>query len=120
MKNKFYQEKGFYHTLLATILVISITLITEYKKTLFVHETGNIKLLGGLGALLAIGLLLKWKYVREILGTLVLMVLFAVIFIMVGTTKEFLLAYSILLTALILIVYLLFFSKSVKEYSSSK
>lgn len=75
MNEKFYQQKGFYQTLLTSILIISISLITQYKKTLFVQETGNFKIYGSLGMLLAVGLLLKWKFVREILGVLSLIVL---------------------------------------------
>jgi putative effector of murein hydrolase len=121
MKTKFYQEKGFFLTLITSILIILIILIIDYKKTLFVHETGHLKILGGgLGIILAIGLILKWKYIRQILGVLVLMSLFGVIFIAIGSSKEFLLSYSILISTLFLIVYLLLFSKSVKDYINSK
>lgn len=120
MKTKFYQEKGFFLTLLTSILIISIALLTEYKKTLFVHETGNFKIFGSLGVLCAIGLLLKWKYVRQILGVIVLIALVGIIFIMTGTSKEFLLSYSILLTALVLVAYFLFLSRSVRNYVSNK
>jgi hypothetical protein len=120
MKTKFYQEKGFFLTLLTSILVISIALITEYKKTLFVQETGTIKIIGSLGVLLAIGLLLKWKYARQILGVIVLIGIVGIIFIMTGISKEFLLSYSILLTTLVLIAYFLFLSRSVRNYVSNK
>jgi putative effector of murein hydrolase len=121
MKTKFYQEKGFFLTLLTSILIISIILIIDFKKTLFVRETGHLKILGGgLGIILAIGLILKWKYVRQILGVLVLISLVGVIFIAIGSSKEFLLSYSILLSTLFLIAYLLLFSKSVKDYINSK
>ncbi|NVO11847.1 MAG: hypothetical protein HXX16_17950 [Bacteroidales bacterium] len=121
MKTKLFQEKKFFLTLLTSILIISIVLIIDYKKTLFVHETGHLKILGGgLGIILAIGLILKWKYIRQILGVLVLISLVAVIVMAIGSSKEFLLSYSILLSTLILIAYFLLFSKSVKDYVNSK
>lgn len=121
MKTRFYQEKGFFLTLITSILIILIILIIDYKKTLFVQETGHLKILGGgLGIILAIGLILKWKYIRQILGVLVLLSLVAVIGMIIGSSKEFLLSYSILLSTLILIAYLLLFSKSVKDYVNSK
>ncbi len=121
MKTKLFQDKGFLLTLVTSILIILIVLIIDYKKTLFVHETGHLKILGGgLGIILAIGLILKWKYFRQILGVLVSMSLIGVIFIAIGSSKEYLLSYSILLSTLILIAYFLLFSKSVKDYVKSK
>lgn len=116
MNKKFYQQKGFYLTLLTSILIISISLITQYKKTLFVQETGNFKIYGSLGMLLAVGLLLKWKFVREILGVLSLIVIASTVWIMLNGNKEFLISYGILLIVLIIVLYLLIFSKSVKGF----
>lgn len=121
MKTKFYQEKGFFLTLITSILIILIILIIDYKKTLFVQETGHLKILGGgLGIILSIGLILKWKYVRQILSVLVLLSLVAVIVIAIGSTKEFLISYFLLISTLILIAYLLLFSKSVTDYINDK
>ena len=120
MNKKFYHQKGFYLTLLTSILIISVSLITQYKKALFVHETGNIKIFGSLGTLLAIGLLLKWKFAREILGVFSLIAFVAIVIIMINTNKEFLISYGILLITLTLIILLLIFSNSVKSFLNNR
>ena len=120
MEEKFYKQKGFYLTLLTSILIISISLITQYKKTLFVNETGNIKIFGSWGMLLAIGLLLKWKFVREILGVFSMTAFAVIIFMTFKAGKEFIFSYVILLTALTVVFVLLFFSKSVERYLKSR
>ena len=121
MNTKFYQVRGFYPTLLAAILVITIDVITQHFKTLFVGEGGHIKLLGGgIGIILAIGLFLKWKYARPILATLVAIGVVVVVFLLFTVSTEYLLAYAILLAAQILTSYLLIFSKDVKYYVEGK
>lgn len=116
MKEKLYQRKGFVPTLLTTILIIAIAIITKQFKTLFVHESGNLKVFGVLGILLAIGLLLRWKYVRQILGVIVLLVTALISYRIFNVEQEFLLSHSILLASLIVIFYFLIVSKSVKYY----
>jgi hypothetical protein len=120
MKEKFYQKKGFYQSLFTSVLIIAIAVITDRFKTLFVPETGNLKLFGGIGIILALGLLLKWKYVRQILAVLVLIALFAMIFILINTSSEFILNQSILLIALAVASYFLILSSSVRNYVKSQ
>jgi hypothetical protein len=119
MKEKFYQKKGFYQALFTSVLIIAIEVITGQFKTLFVSESGNLKLFGGIGIILALGLLLKWKYVRQILGVLVLFALFAMIFILINTSREFILNRSVLLIALAVAFYFLIISSSVRNYVNS-
>ena len=121
MNNKFYKQKGFLITLITTLLIISIALITEHKKEFFVHENGNIKVFGSIGITLAIGLLLKWRFVREILGFLVLISIIGFIFInIISSNHDFLVANIILILGLIIVFYLLIISKSVKNYMNNK
>lgn len=116
MKEKFYQRKGFIPTLITAILISAVAIITKQFKTLFVPESGNLKIFGGLGILLAIGLLLRWKYVRQILGVIVLLATAGVGFLAFNVNNEFLLSHLILLVSLIVILYFLIVSKSVKCY----
>jgi len=117
MKLKFYQERGFFHTLLAAVLFITINVMPQCFKTLFVGEGGHLKILGGgIGVILAIGLFLKWKYVRPILATLTLIGTVAVSVILINTPREYTLSFISLLLLLIITLYLLIFSKDVKYY----
>lgn len=116
MKTRFYHEKGFYLTLLTSALITIIAIVTEHLKNLFVHETGNIKIIGGIGVALAIGMLFKIKYTRQILATLVLLSIIAMISILINSEKEYLLANSILLITLVFIEYQLFFSIPILRY----
>jgi len=120
MKEKFYQRKGFLPTLFTTVLIIAVAVITDHYKTLFVHETGNIKIFGGLGILLAFGLLLRWKYVRQILGVFALIATTGITFHIFNVDKEFILSTFILLGGLILISYFLIVSESIKSYIGGK
>ena len=108
--------KGFYLTLITAILITTISLLTEYKQGLFVPESGNLKFFGGVGIILSIGLLLKWRYVREILGVLVLFSLFALIFVFLRSDSTFFIARLGLFLSLGVIAYFLIFSKALKEY----
>lgn len=116
MKIKFYQEKGFYITLLTSTFIILISFVTEHYKNLFVHETGNIKIVGSIGVLLAIGLLFKVRYTRQLLAIIIMFAIIAVIFMMINLGKEYMLAYSILLLVLGFVEYQLIFSIPVLRY----
>lgn len=56
------QTKPLHSALFAAILILLITVILPgFFKTWFVQETGNFKFLPGIGPVLAIGLLLRWR-----------------------------------------------------------
>lgn len=56
------QPKPLHSALFAAILILLITVILPgFFKTWFVPETGNFKLLPGIGPVLAIGLLFRWR-----------------------------------------------------------
>lgn len=111
--------KGFYFTLITAILITTISLLTEYKQGLFVPESGSLKFFGGVGIILSIGLLLKWRYVREILGVLVLFSLFAMAFIFFHSDSKYLIARLGLFLSFGLIAYFLIFSKALRRYVNS-
>lgn len=116
MEGKLYQQRGFYPTLLISLLIIAVTLITHFRQDLFVQETGKFKIFGSLWIILSIGLILRWKYVYRILGFLTLFVLVVVIPLPFFVDKKYLVNHLIIIATLILITYLLFLSKSVKSY----
>lgn len=120
MNEALYRQKGFLSTLFTTLLIISIAVATDYFDALFVPETGNIKIFGGIGIILAVGLIFRWKYVRYILGVISFVALFAMIFFISFASEPFILPLSILLAALALITYYLLFSKSLKTYVDRK
>jgi len=120
MNKALYSQKGFWSTLLTSLLIISIAIATEYFETLFVHETGNIKIFGSIGIVLALGLIFKWRYVRTILSVFSFIALLLSILIVFDASEAYLIPRSILLATLALITYLLIFSKSVKAYAIRK
>ncbi len=118
MKTKFIQQKGFLLTLLASILLILISEVNNYAKEYFVHETGNFKILGGLGLILAIGLLLKWRYFRQISAVISGFLMGIVVLIGIFAESQFYLPY-IILAATLLLLFALLLSKPVILYSKS-
>jgi hypothetical protein len=120
MKKVFIYQEGFLSTLLTAVLIFSIAIATEYFQHFFVPETGNIKIFGGIGILLAIALLLKMKYVRQILSVVTFIAMVVVILIIYMAEREFVYAHSTLLVALGLVAYFLVFSDSVKTYVARK
>ena len=116
MEGKFYHQKAFYWTLLTSILIISVSLLTYYEKVLL--GIGSMKIYGSLGIVFAIGLLLKLKFVREILALITLTGLAGLIFITISG-KELTLTNSLLGIALLLIACLLLFCKPVNNYLKS-
>ncbi|MCB0527487.1 MAG: hypothetical protein KDC61_01690 [Saprospiraceae bacterium] len=53
--------------ILAALLIVLITaVIPNTFKSLFSAESGHLKILPGIGPLLALGLLLRWRRVRQI------------------------------------------------------
>tara|TARA_R110001583_G_scaffold21469_2_gene81554 strand:+ start:7674 stop:8036 length:363 start_codon:yes stop_codon:yes gene_type:complete len=120
MKKRFHYQEGFLSTLLTAILFFLIATATEYFKHFFVHDTGNIKIFGGIGILLAIGLLFKVKFTRYILSVITLLAIAMTLFMIFWSGKEFVYAHSTLLVALGLVAYFLVFSDSVKKYGEKK
>ena len=117
MSSKVYHQKGFFQTFLTCLLIIAISFITIRYKTLFVEESATYNLFEFQASLLlATGLLLKWKYIRQITGFVILISLIGTIILIVTTSMEFLLSNIILSIALSLVVYFLLFSNSVKMY----
>ena len=120
MNQALYRQKGFLSTLFTSLLIIAIAVVTDYFDTLFVPETGKLKIFGGIGIILAVGLIFKWKHVRLILsiisvGALIMLIPFASM-----THEPYIIPRLILSVALALSTYFLLFSKSVKAYVARK
>src|SRR5882672_10544373 len=103
MNLKMYQRRGFAQTLVATLLLILVCQIEKFKY-LFVPETGNIRMLGNFGLLLALGMLLRWRYVRVFVGILICIALLALSYVPLPS-QEFFLQHRALMFVLTLIIY---------------
>jgi hypothetical protein len=116
------RQTGFRHAVVTCILIVIISLLTSYKKELFVAETGHLKLYGGgIGILLAIGLVLRWRYVREILAVLTAITLPIVIaFVIFDLQSPKLFARLWLLALQGSVAVLLLGSRELKAYIDSR
>ncbi len=119
MNLKFHQQKGFVATLSAAIILIAIPIVTDVYQELFVAETGHFKIMGGLTIIIAIGLLLKWRFVHHIAGILTAIILFAAIFMVFAMGMNYAMAYVALIITLIVLMILLQ-SKALKNYMRTK
>lgn len=113
-KNKSVQ-KGRIEIIFVALFIMAVTLLSNFSKELFVESTGNYKVFGNLGLLLALGLLLKWKYVRFFSA-------FSIFAAIIGSLYAVLqfqdktLAHTALIAGFSISFYLLVFSKNVKAY----
>lgn len=119
MKPAIYNEGGFYHTLLTSLLIMAVALVTQFKKELFVHETGHFSIFGSLGIVFAAGLLLKWRGMREIVAVLSIFVLMLLVLIAMFSDRKFMLSYVVLGCAVAVIVGLTL-SNEVKHYTGNR
>lgn len=119
MDMKLYQKEGFWATFSTAFLLIAIQLTTYYFKEFFVPETGNLKLFGGLGVILAIALIFKIKLVWYVINVLTFLCLLPVIFMVFWQGQDYLLARLVLLFALVSLIVLLL-SKPVRTYVNAK
>jgi hypothetical protein len=84
---------------------------------LFIGESGNLNIIEGQASfLLALGLLLKWKYIRLISGLWIILAFVGVLIFIVVIGKEILIPNILLLITLSILGYLLLFSNSLKMY----
>jgi len=116
MKEKFYQRKGFIPTLITSLLIIGILILIQDYTYLFMSER-HIKILGGGGgAILALGLLFRWKFARVLLSMITLILALITLTHFFKKESVLLLPSILLLLGLITSFYLLIGSKSVKLY----
>lgn len=120
MAKKFHYQEGFISTLFTAFMIFSIATVTEYFKHFFVHDTGNIKIFGGIGILLALALLLRVRFARYVLSVITLIAIVITLFLIYHAESDFVFAHSTLLLALGLVAYFLILSKSVKKYVEKK
>ena len=118
MNLKIYKQEGFVATLCAAIILLAIPVVTDIYKESFVPATGHFKIMGGFSIILVIGLLGKWKLIRDLAGILIGIILFGVIFMAFGLGADYAIAYCLLIVTLIGLLVLLN-SKSVKAYMNS-
>lgn len=96
MISKFYKQPGFYPKLFTTIQIILISVSTIYFKTLYVTESGKFNIPSNIGIILSLGLLLKWKYIRQILSIFIILSIYGEIMFISTIYQEYIIAHSIL------------------------
>ncbi|MBC35838.1 MAG: hypothetical protein CL663_07360 [Bacteroidetes bacterium] len=120
MSTPIHRQEGFFHTLAAAVLIIAVSLTTSYFKNSLSTEYVNIKIYGNLGIIIAIGLILKWKYIPEVTGGITFLACtFIFISFFFANTQHFLQLIALLIV-LIIITYLLLFNTKVKAFQNSK
>lgn len=114
------RKRGFTHAVVTASLIIVVSVLTTYKKELFVAETGHIQLFGRLGIFLGIGLVLRLRYVREFLAIITAMsILPLIVFLLYDVPSSKLIARLWLITLYVTITFLLLASKDLKNYTRS-
>jgi phosphoglycerol transferase MdoB-like AlkP superfamily enzyme len=109
-------DQGKIETYVIATIIFTITFLINFSKELFVEQSGKFEIFGNnLGFILVIGLLWKWKYIREIVSVLTLFVIF-VIMSSVLMIKSLSIPIFVLLVAMSISFYLTTFSANVKEY----
>lgn len=115
-KTPFYLMPGFYMALGITIVLFAVSWITQYQKELFVTETGNLKIVGMITVTISLLMVFKIKVARVILIPLVAIPMLSVFVFTIIIDAEYRLALAFLTGVLILVFYLLVFSKHLKAY----
>jgi len=117
MASNIFDQKGLFQTVLVGFLIVLVSFFTKRYTSVFFGTSGNLNILElQASILLAAGLLLKWKYIRQIAGFWMLISLLFLIFAIVAMDKEYLLANILLALGLGIILYFLFFSDSLRAY----
>lgn len=116
MKSISLNQQGKIETYVIATIIFTITFLSNFSKELFVEQSGKFEIFGNnLGFILVIGLLWKWKYIREIVSVLTLFVIFVIISSVV-MIKSLSIPLFVLLVAMSISFYLTTFSANVKEY----
>jgi hypothetical protein len=116
MKSISLNQQGKIETYVIATIIFTITFLSNFSKELFVEQSGKFEIFGNnLGFILVIGLLWKWKYIREIVSVLTLFVIF-VIMSSVVMIKSLSIPLFVLLVAMSISFYLTTFSANVRAY----
>ena len=116
MKSISLNQQGKIETYVIATIIFTITILSNFSKELFVEQSGKFEIFGNnLGFILVIGLLWKWKYIREIVSVLTLFVIF-VIMSSVLMIKSLSISIFVLLVAMSISFYLTTFSANVRAY----
>ncbi|MBK8888564.1 MAG: hypothetical protein IPN46_19360 [Saprospiraceae bacterium] len=116
MKSISLNQQGKIETYVIATIIFTITFLSNFSKELFVEQSGKFEIFGNnLGFILVIGLLWKWKYIREIVSVLTLFVIF-VIMSSVLMIKSLSIPIFVLLVTMSFSFYLTSFSANVRAY----
>lgn len=100
---------------IVVLIILSITILSNFYKELFVEESGSFQLFGNLGILLALGLLQRWAHIRKIVSVWTFV---AILGILSGflLSKSIVTSHLLLVMGLAIVFYLMNFSPGVKAY----
>lgn len=97
-------------------LLLVIFVGTRIKKELFVEVSGNVGIFNGLVLLLLFGLILRWRYVRQIFSFITFLGCIASFNAIILVENSFRISWLVLFVAFFISFYLLSFSKDVRQY----
>jgi hypothetical protein len=121
---KIYKQEGFFVTLFASMSIILMTSILSIKTELFVRDIEDLIHIGpAIGFMFAIGLILKWRFIRLIVLTVLaaftafhLFFLLSEIFFDQNITMLQIISWIVLILLEIIVLAILVISKSLKVY----
>lgn len=119
MKSKESVQSGKFGTYTIAAILLIITILTKFYKELFVNPSGNIEIFGNLGFLLAIGLIWRWKYIRQTVSVLTLLALLAMTMALV-MAQSLSMPFLMLMLGMGIAFYLATYSSTVRLFLNEK
>lgn len=105
--------------LLFLVFLVIVSVFPQLNKTLFVQETGNIKLIGlGLGILLSVLIYTKWKYAKILFYIVFVPVILADIALLITIDSKFFLSFFVLFLCHLSLLLMFTYSKKIKTHLS--
>ncbi len=106
--------------LLFLAFLVIVSSFPQLNKTLFVQETGNIKVVGlGLGILLSVLIYTKWKYAKIFFYIIFVPVILMDVALLVMSEHEFFLSFLILSLSHLSLLLVFTYSKKIKMHLST-
>jgi len=106
--------------LLFLAFLVIVGAFPQLNKTLFVQETGNIKLIGlGLGILLSVLIYTKWKYTKIFFYIIFVHVILMDVALLVMSEHKFFLSFFILSLCHLSLFLIFTYSKKIKTHLST-
>jgi hypothetical protein len=115
MNQGILDRSGKIQTYIMAVIIFAITLLANFSREVFVADSGKFEIFGNLGFLLVVGLIFRWRYIRQLVSILAMLVIFAILMSVV-MLKGISMSFFILLLGFSAVFYLSTFSEEVKAY----